>query len=207
MLEPVLVSALEHWSYCPRQCGLVHVESVWDENVFTIRGKDLHERVDQPTVRTERGRRSERALPIWNDELGLFGRADLVEIRTDGTPVPVEYKSGKTREDGHAAIQLCAQALCLEEMFQRPVLEGAVFFAASQKREPVAIGPELRDQTVATIEAVRRMIETGVIPLPIYDRRCRNCSLQDACLPKSLAKGQPIGPEVRFKPANECELP
>lgn len=206
-METVLISALEHWSYCPRQCGLIHLESVWDENVFTIRGQAVHERADEPITRTERGRRVERALPIWTERYRLQGRADLVEFLPDGTPVPVEYKSGKAHEDNHAEIQLCAQAFCLEEMFHRSVNEGAIFFAASQRRESVALDDALRQRTARTIEDVRRMLEDQVVPPPVSDRRCRNCSLADACLSYSLVAASTVETASAFRPLRERDLP
>lgn len=205
-MEPVLVSALEHWSYCPRQCGLIHVDQVWDENVFTLRGNAVHERADQPISRTERGVRVERALPIWSDRYGLLGKADLVEFTNDGRPVPVEYKSGPARYDPHSALQLCAQALCLEEMFGRDVPEGAVFFAASQKRKPVKIDDALRTRTLQAIEDLREMLSSGHIPPPCNDSRCRNCSLVEACMPNAIDVSATLHREAT-KPLPEKELP
>ena len=203
----VLVSALEHWSYCPRQCGLIHLESAWDENVFTMRGRAVHERADTPTSRNERGLRVERALPIWSERYGLQGRADVVEYTDEGRLIPVEYKSGKKRDDSHSSIQLCAQALCLEEMFGLAVPEGAIFFAASQKRQTVTISEALRSSTVGTIEAVRAMLVEQALPSAKYDRRCRNCSLLDACLPQTLTKAATSREGALFHPMREVLLP
>lgn len=203
---PVLISMLEHWSYCPRQCGLIHLESVWDENVFTLRGNAVHQRADEPMARVERGRRVERALTIWSHTYGLQGRADVVEFLPDGTPLPVEYKSGKARDDRHSEAQLCAQALCLEEMFSRPVPEGAIFFAASQRRERVAIDAPLRERTLAQIEEIRAMLAGDRLPPARYDARCRNCSLLDACLPQTLTRAWQRGPDP-FLPREEAPLP
>jgi CRISPR-associated exonuclease Cas4 len=114
--EPVLVSMLEHFSYCPRQFALIHLEQVFDENVFTLKGKEGHERVDEPQSGEIHGVRFERALPLFSRKLGLTGKADLIEF-PDGIPYPVEYKHGSRGGRAHAEIQLCAQALCLEEMF------------------------------------------------------------------------------------------
>jgi CRISPR-associated exonuclease Cas4 len=116
--EWVPISAVEHFSYCPRQMALIHLEGIFDENVYTLRGRALHERVDQAEDRMERGVRVVRALPIWSERLGLVGKADVVEFRDD-RPIPVEYKSGKVRDHVHAKRQLCAQAMCLEEMLQQ----------------------------------------------------------------------------------------
>jgi CRISPR-associated exonuclease Cas4 len=206
-METVLVSALEHWSYCPRQCGLIHVENVWDENLFTVRGEIAHERVDQVTSRSERGKRIERALPIWSDRHGLQGRADVVEFVAKGRPYPVEYKSGKRRPDHHSAIQLCAQALCLEEMFGISVPEGAIFFVTSKTREPVMIDDNLRSETFRTIEAVRDMISNQNLPSAKYDRRCRDCSLIDACLPQTLGRIGARRAAELFIPLTEVDLP
>jgi len=206
-VEPVLVSALEHWSYCPRQCGLIHMESVWDENVFTLRGKGVHERADEPITRAERGRRVERALPIWSDRYGLQGRADIVEFLPDGQPVPVEYKSGKARPERHSSIQLCAQALCLEEMFGRTVPEGAIFYAASQLREVVKIDEALRERTIGMIEAIRAMLAGDELPAAKFDAKCRNCSLLHACLPQTLTRARESAAARLFQPADEVDLP
>ena len=112
----VPISALEHYSYCPRQCALIHAEQVYDENVFTLRGNRMHERADEHSTRIENGVRMERALPLWSDNLGLVGKADIVEFEGDGTVRPVEYKPGARPVTIHDDIQVCAQALCLEEM-------------------------------------------------------------------------------------------
>lgn len=197
----VPISALEHWSYCPRQCGLIHLESVWDENVFTVRGSQTHERVDSPVKRMERGVRVERALPVWSDRLGLVGKCDVVEFHPTlpdagrwggrsmgGRIVPVEYKSGGPNHARHAAVQLCAQALCLEEMFETEIVEGALFFAKSKARVQVEINQVLRDSTLQAITDVRMMFERSALPPPVNDRRCPRCSLIDACMPRCVAR-------------------
>jgi CRISPR-associated exonuclease Cas4 len=125
--EPVMISALEHYSYCPRQCALIHIEQTFDENIYTLRGHLAHERVDQTTSRNEDAVRVERGLPLWSKHLGLVGRADVVEFY-DENPYPVEYKQGQRRDWQFEAIQLCAQALCLEEMFGLAVPKGAIYY-------------------------------------------------------------------------------
>jgi CRISPR-associated exonuclease Cas4 len=206
-MEPVLISALEHWSYCPRQCGLIHLESVWDENVLTLRGKAAHERADAPVVRRERGRRVERALPLWSERYGLQGRADVVEFSAEARPTPVEYKVGRATPHRHAHVQLCAQALCLEEMFGHSVPEGAIFYVASQRREAVALDEPLRATTLAMVEEVRAMRDAGVLPEARYDRRCRQCSLLDACLPQTMERVAAVARLDPFAPLGERELP
>lgn len=202
------VSSLEHWSYCPRQCGLIHLESVWEENVFTIRGAAVHERVDEPTTRSERGVRVERALPIWSDAHGLIGQADVVEFVGDGagaeTPIPVEYKSGGPSQGRHAALQLCAQALCLEEMFGVSVRRGFLFFARTRERREWAIDSGLRSRTLQAIEEVRRMLASRSLPAPVRDGRCRDCSLVDACMPGLIAETSRH--ESPFIPTKEHEV-
>jgi CRISPR-associated exonuclease Cas4 len=177
-----MISALEHWSYCPRQCGLIHLESTYDENLFTLRGQRLHRNVDQQSDSKEDGVRRVRALPLFSEELGLTGRADLVEF-PDGVPYPVEYKSGSRRPHAHEALQLCAQAICLEEMFGAGVPFGAIYFHGSHKRVGVGFDAELRALVPASVEAVRRMLAGTALPPAVNDARCPNCSLFDACLP------------------------
>ena len=177
----VPISALEHFSYCPRQCALIHVEQTFDENVFTVRGRLSHERADLGETTTPRGVRQLRALPLWSDEYGLIGKADVVELHPEG-PVPVEYKVGRVT-GGHAALQLCAQALCLEEMFGAPVPVGALYSHATKRRVRVAIDEELRERTLAAVSAVRSLLSEQQLPAPVNDSRCPDCSLINACLP------------------------
>ena len=115
MDDPIPISALNHYGYCPRRCALIHVEQIFEENVYTMRGRSLHERVDQPIGEFQEGVRIERALPLWSVRLGLIGKADVVEFH-GVTPLPVEYKSGRLREFDNDELQLCAQGICLEEM-------------------------------------------------------------------------------------------
>jgi CRISPR-associated exonuclease Cas4 len=178
----VMISALQHYSYCPRQCGLIHLDRVWDENLYTLRGRTVHEGVDTPDAKWDRGIRVERALPLWSDRLGLVGKADVVEFR-DGIPFPVEYKHGPRRNSRHDDLQLAAQALCLEEMLGRPVPRGAVFHHGSRRRREVSIGPTLRDAVEEAVIAVRAMLRSGQLPAAVNDERCDKCSLRDSCLP------------------------
>ena len=149
LLDPITLSALQHWCYCPRQCALIHVEQVFAENLFTQRGQALHKRVDDPGFEVRDGLRVERALPLFCDRLGLVGKADIVEFSPDGTPYTVEYKHGSRHKRADIAacddLQLAAQALCLEEMFARPVPEGALYYATSRRRRIVAVNPQFYD--------------------------------------------------------------
>ncbi len=181
----IWLSMLEHYAYCPRQCALIHLEQTYDENVYTIRGSLLHNRVDEGFSSVENGIQVERGLPLWSEKLNIRGIADVVEFYGD-TPYPVEYKSGKRMKKIYrtaADIQLCAQGLCLEEMLQADVPKGAIFFKGSQRRREVVFSAELRNQTLATIQRVERLLEAEMIPSPVNDNRCPNCSLVGSCFP------------------------
>ncbi len=188
--EIVLVSAISHFSYCPRRCGLIHVECTFEENVFTLRGRRVHERVDQPITTREPGKRIERALPIWSERYGLYGKTDTVEFMDDGSICPVEYKHGPLKQSRHDDLQLCAQALCLEEMLGRPVAAGAVFHQETRRRRDVEFTAELRRECVQAIAGVRSLIQCERLPEPVNDARCPNCSLVDVCMPAALASIQ-----------------
>lgn len=185
-LEPVMISALEHYSYCPRQCALIHVEQVWDENLYTQRGRDLHRHADEAGSESRRSARIERALPIWSERLGLVGRADVVEF-IDNIPCPVEYKSGQQRKGRHEELQLCAQALCLEEMFGVPVTKGALYWHGSRERREVVFTNTMRIAVAQVTIAVRQLLEQRHVPKPVNDKRCDSCSLKESCLPAVVA--------------------
>ena len=192
-LEPLVLSALEHWSYCPRQCCLIHAEQAFEENVHTLRGQAVHARTDEPGVEAGyEGRRIARAVPLWCDRLGLVGKSDVVEFLPDGTPYPVEYKHGKKREKLHDDIQLAAQALCLEEMTGKPVPLGAIYHATSHRQREVAITPALRQAVETCIAEVRTAMAAPTLPAPVNDKRCRECSLIDLCQPAPLAERQKL---------------
>ena len=180
--DPVMVSALEHYSYCPRQCALIHLEHVWDENVYTMRGRDVHERVDEASTHVEAGVRVERALPLWSKRLNLVGKADAGEFHGN-VPYPVEYKSGRHRRGHSEALQLCAQAVCLEEMLNVKIDKGALYRHGSRERKEIALTEALKVQVKEIAEAVHKMIAENRVPPPVNDERCRDCSLRDACMP------------------------
>lgn len=185
--DVVLISAIEHFAYCPRQFALMHVEQMFEENEYTLRGDRVHERVDEARVLRHEGVRAEYAVPLWSDELGLSGRADVIEFMDDGTVWPVEYKHGDRRPKKHDDLQLCAQALCLEEMLGVPVPSGSVFHHASRRWREVHFLPDLRAETISVVEAVRSMIRDGAVPRPLDDQRCYKCSLLDLCQPQLLS--------------------
>ncbi len=183
----VLISALEHYSYCPRQCALIHVERIFDENVFTLRGRHAHERADQAHSAIENGVRIERALPLWSERLRLQGKGDVVEFHPDGRVIPVEYKNGPRRERRHDDVQLCAQALCLEEMVGVPVEQGTVYSLQTHRRRDVSFHEGLREETLDLIAQVRALqASAGPLPPALNDARCPRCSLLDACVPATV---------------------
>lgn len=184
--EPIMISAIQHWSYCPRQCGLIHIEQEFDDNVHTMRGNMEHERVDDPGFDILEGVRVERALPVWSEELGLVGKCDIVEFHSDGIVYPIEYKHGKKREKIHDNLQLAAQAICLEEMTGKPVSAGAIFHHGSRRRREVIITPELRRQVKEIVSEIRKMLDSGKVPPPVADSRCKECSLLEICQPRAL---------------------
>ena len=187
-MTAVMLSALSHFSYCPRRCALIHVESVWDENLFTLKGRSDHARADSGETTYKGGVKEVRALPLFSDLLGLIGKADVVEFHPDGTVVPVEYKSGTLRASIHDDLQLCGQALCLEEMLGRPVQNGAIYSLQAKKRREVVFDDDLRGATRDVISLVRELLESdGPLPPALTERaKCRKCSLFDACVPDTV---------------------
>lgn len=186
--DPIPLSALQHWSYCPRQCALIHLEQAFAENLHTSRGRAVHELVDEPGVERAGRRRIERAMPLWCERLGLIGKADVVEFAADGTPYPVEYKHGRRRQRRHDELQLAAQALCLEEMSGKPVPVGAIYHHSSRRRREVRIDASLRAEVEAAVLAVREMLRNARLPPPVNDARCRECSLIELCQPRPIAE-------------------
>jgi CRISPR-associated exonuclease Cas4 len=187
----VMISALEHWSYCPRQCALIHLDQAWDENLYTLRGRMAHDKVDLPDGEVRDGVRVERAVPLWSDRLGLVGKADVVEFH-DRTPYPIEYKHGPRRRHEHDDLQLCAQALCLEEMTGRPVPRGAVYHHSSRRRREVVCGADLRGRVEEAVRAVRLLLRQTRLPPAVNDARCEHCSLRESCLPAVVAEADRV---------------
>ena len=181
-VEPVIpISAIEHFAYCPRQCALIHCDGVWTDNAHTVRGAKAHRRVDSGRHRRERGRTVLRSLPLWSESLGLSGRADAVETEND-TVCPVEYKSG-VRHGVAADMQVCAQALCLEEMLDVDISHGFVWYGGPRRRVRVAFRDELRNKVRKTIRTIRAQLVAGDLPSAPDDDRCKQCQLREHCLP------------------------
>lgn len=184
------LSALQHLVFCPRQCALIHGEQAWAENRLTAEGRILHDRADSGEAETRGEVRIARAVRLVSRRLGLSGIADVVEFHPapgeagGRRPLPVEYKRGKPKPHDADRVQLCAQALCLEEMLGATVPEGALFYAKPRRREAVAFTPELRDRVAALAARLRAMLQEPRLPPPLAnDPRCAACSLVEICRP------------------------
>lgn len=190
--EPIPLSALQHAVYCLRQAALIHLERLWAENRFTAEGDVLHAVADKGGRRKARGVRRVLSLPLASRRLNLTGTADLVEFipgPAGEVPFPVEYKRGKPKLHRADEVQLCAQALCLEEMTGRPVPEGALFYAQTKRRVTVPMDAELRALTEATVADLATVLSTRVTPLPTpHKSRCRACSLVELCRPETVSR-------------------
>lgn len=183
----VMLSALQHYAFCPRQCALIHVEQAWEENAHTALGRLLHATAHEGTSRMRDGVKVVTDLELRCARLGLHGRADVVEFRRapgGWEPCPVEYKKGRPHAGSDAdEVQLCGQALCLEEMLGTEIPEGALFYGEARRRRVVALTPALRARTEEVARAVRALLESGETPGPRPLAWCDACSLSGACLP------------------------
>lgn len=184
--EDVPISALQHFLYCPRQCALIHLDQAYDDNVFTLRGNRVHQHAHEPQQRFLQGVHVEHALPLQSGTLGLTGKADVVEFLDDGTPYPVEYKAGARKPSRADDVQLCAQAMCLEEMLGVPVPEGGIYYHRSRRRRTVSFDADLRDLVLRTVTQVRELLGQARLPPPVADTRCVSCSLKDTCMPNEI---------------------
>lgn len=189
MLVPV--SALQHYLFCPRQCALIHVERIWVEDGATAEGRLLHERVDEGKPDRRRGVRTVCGLTIRSLGLGVTGKADAVEFHGFGTaarPYPIEYKRGRPKAHRADEVQLCAQAICLEEMFEQSVPEGALFYGQTRRRLAISFDAELRALTAGVAAQVRAMILESQTPPPVHKSACKRCSLVSVCRPKRMER-------------------
>lgn len=190
-IETIAISALQHVAYCPRQFALIHVEQAWEENYFTAHGRVLHERVDAGEPEQRGNVRFERAVSVYSQTLGLSGKLDLLEIegKDDKKYFPVEYKRGKPKVEDWDRIQLCAQAMCIEEMRGVNITEGAMWYWQERKRERVQIDVSLRKVTLAAIAQAREILASNKTPMPTLNKsRCKACSLKEICAPDALRK-------------------
>ncbi len=183
----VMLSAIAQYGYCLRRCALIHIDNLFEDNIFTLQGSLAHVRADEPTEKISGGIVEERALPVWSERYGLYGIADVVEFHADGSIYPVEYKRGPKRKSMPDKLQLCAQAICLEEMFDVKIPYGAIYSSSSKARREVEIADDLRVQTLNAAQAVRALLATDELPPPVNDARCPNCSLVAICLPHGVS--------------------
>jgi len=201
--EYLSLSALQHILFCKRQCALIHIEQLWVENIFTAEGRIMHERVDRGD-QVDRGRvKVEYSLPLKSSVLGITGKADAVEfhlkegIEKIWVPFPVEYKRGKPKKNFSDKVQLCAQALCLEEMMATQVEAGALFYGKTRRRLDVVFDNELRNFTIRTSEELHGLISSGITPLPHYEKKCDSCSFVKLCLPKTIEKQRKVSSWIK----------
>ena len=192
----IMLSALQHYIFCPRQCSLIHIEQVWAENRFTAEGRIMHDKVHEEGSESRGSVRIERALALRSLRLGLSGMADVVEFhrQADGSwmPFPVEYKRGKPKPDESDAVQLCAQAMCLEEMLGVRISEGAIFYGKTRHRHDVKFDEALRGATEEIARKTHELIEAGITPKPVYEKKCESCSLFELCLPKTVERKKSV---------------
>ncbi|MBW1727522.1 MAG: CRISPR-associated protein Cas4 [Deltaproteobacteria bacterium] len=203
--ELIPLSALQHLLFCERQCALIHVEQVWVENLFTAEGRIMHERVDMGNRESRGNIRIEYGMPLRSLRLGLTGKADVVEFHllneesSSGSkskgkwkPFPVEYKRGRPKKDNCDKVQLCAQALCLEEMLNTEISEGAFFYGKTRRRQDVAFDRALRLETEKAAKRAHELIKAGETPKPVYSKKCDSCSFVGLCLPKTIEKSRSV---------------
>lgn len=201
----LMISGIQHYAYCQRQWGLIHLENQWESNIYTALGDIAHEKVDDPFIVETRGELIvSRSVPLRSYIHGCYGIADLLEYRKDdqGIPLegreglykilPVEYKVGKPKEDSYDLVQLCLQGLCLEEMFGIQIDEGAMYYAKTRRRVIVKFDKSLRDKAMYTISDMHQIIRAGITPTNKYSSKCDHCSLYNVCLPKVLSKKRSV---------------
>lgn len=202
----LLLSGIQHFAFCERQWALIHIEKQWAENLRTTEGHFLHEKVDDPYIVERRGTLViARAVPIVSHALGLMGVADMVEyvrtsdrsnaVRLDGhegywLPSPVEYKRGRPKVDDRDAMQLCAQAMCLEEMHNVSIVQGFIYYGQTRHRVPVLFDGTLRNRVGVLAERMQRLFQLGETPPAPGGVNCSLCSLVDLCMPKLTRKGK-----------------
>ena len=201
------ISALQHLLYCPRQCALIHVEQAWSENLFTAEGRVIHDKVHDGGTESRGDKRTAAGVRLVSLRLGLTGQADVVEfhkspeatgengqpiaVRLPGVkglwkPFPVEYKRGKPKTHQADEVQLCAQAMCLEEMLKVVIPSGALFYGSTRRRLDVSVTPELRAQTEDAAKRLHALIVSGITPPPQYNAaKCERCSLLEICRPQT----------------------
>jgi CRISPR-associated exonuclease Cas4 len=213
------ISALQHYVFCPRQWGLIHIEQAWSENRFTAEGRILHDKTHEAETENRPDLRIVRGLRLCSYRLGLTGQADVVEFhrtdkgikleQTEGfwRPVPVEYKRGKPKIDICDEVQICAQAMCLEEMLKTIIESGFIFYGRPRRRQQVDFTDTLRKQTEDIIEELHKLIAERVTPRAKYGRKCKSCSLFELCMPEITGINKDIEHYLSKAKAIEPEKP
>jgi CRISPR-associated exonuclease Cas4 len=186
------LSSLQHYAFCRRQCALIHIEQIWQENVYTLEGRLLHEKVHSGTTEKRRQKHTTFGMPVRSLALGVSGKTDTVEQDENGAILIVEMKRGRSKTKGMDEIQLCAQAICLEEMLSVSIPKGWLFYGKSRRRMDVVFTPELRKRTSELAHEVHRFLDAGRTPAPEPDEKCPRCSLYGVCLPDPMAKRKDV---------------
>lgn len=216
----VPISSLQHYLFCPRQCALIHLENIWQENILTAEGALMHQHVHEEGVEIRKNIIRATSLKIHSIKLGIYGIADMVEFlkhpddekeaelncyaQLPGRlgrwkPVPVEYKHGRPKEHKADEVQLCAQALCLEEMLHVFIGSGALYYGQPRRRTEVLFDNSLRQLTIQTISFVRNLFTTNITPFPNYSKSCKACSIIDECHPQHMISGLSVKKWIKHK--------
>ncbi|WP_124032147.1 CRISPR-associated protein Cas4 [Olavius algarvensis spirochete endosymbiont] len=194
--EFIMLSSLQHYTFCPRRCALIHKDQCWAENYLTVKGDLFHSRVDSYPIEKRKGFRTEFSMPICSSELGIVGKADVVEIRYQGKEIrevyPVEYKSGKPKHSTGNEVQLCAQVLCLEEMMGISIEIGYLYYGKDRRRIPIEMSQNLREEVAHTTHSIHQMLREEQLPPPIKKPHCKSCSLKEECQPNLSAKPRAV---------------
>jgi CRISPR-associated exonuclease Cas4 len=195
------ISALQHYHFCRRQCALIHIEQQWEENLFTAEGRVMHDKVHEQFQGMRKNVIVERDVSLVCHRLGLTGKADMVEFHLTGNgcrmPFPVEYKRGKPKKDDCDRVQLCAQALCLEEMLSVRIDEGALYYGKTHHRHDVRFDEQLRTETENLVLKIRGFLDAGMTPMPEYSVKCDRCSFLAVCMPKPVESGKKVSEYIR----------
>lgn len=193
----LMISGIQHFIYCERQWALIHIEQIWKDNIRTFKGNVFHKKVDNPYITETRDNVIiSRYIPLASNKLGIKGIADCVEFHLDKNGIiiqgkkgkykiiPIEYKVGDVKNHDADKFQLCAQAICLEEMFNTTIDKGYLFYGKSHKKYEICFNETLKENIHKTLDNMRFYFENGITPKPHYKSNCKNCSLYDLCLPK-----------------------
>lgn len=188
------ISALQHYAFCPRQCALIHIERLWSENFLTAEGQILHQNVDLTLKQKRKLIRTEFSVEVKSDNHHLVGKLDALEIINSESIeyIPIEYKRGKPKIDNHDRIQLCAQALCLEEMLGIHIKKAALWYWQKRHREWIELTDELRNETIEICQMTYQMFCKQKTPKAIYDKKCNACSLVELCQPQKMTTDKSI---------------